>query len=260
MVPELLMILYTPCSCPDTHCQKCLPLPIRLLHQICHPWPTRLQFLYHFLHTTGLPVTRCEFCLFKCQLETWTWICKIKAEEKLDLPALHDWQRGLCHHGQMGTSRGSAQEWPCEVLRLHREHTWWWDLPTSPFLWAGRHHKKVWWIHWWASRLDMPTHPKGTDQQWQWCCNRIQSSTQADSGDPRCQHRAAQTTSEGQPWQEGITPATDLNNILCCGVRSGCNMCGTCGICCTPCLPDTWYQATDFLHIVPQLHPSTPSW
>ena len=25
-----------------------------------------------------------EFCLFKCQLETWTWICKIKAEEKLD--------------------------------------------------------------------------------------------------------------------------------------------------------------------------------
>ena len=25
-----------------------------------------------------------EFCLFKCQLETWTWIHKIKAEEKLD--------------------------------------------------------------------------------------------------------------------------------------------------------------------------------
>ena len=24
-----------------------------------------------------------EFCLFKCQLETWTRICKIKAEEKL---------------------------------------------------------------------------------------------------------------------------------------------------------------------------------
>ena len=24
------------------------------------------------------------FCLFKCQLETWTQICKIKAEEKLD--------------------------------------------------------------------------------------------------------------------------------------------------------------------------------
>ena len=25
-----------------------------------------------------------EFCLFKCQLETWTRICKIKAEDKLD--------------------------------------------------------------------------------------------------------------------------------------------------------------------------------
>ena len=25
-----------------------------------------------------------EFCLFKCQLETWTRICQIKAEEKLD--------------------------------------------------------------------------------------------------------------------------------------------------------------------------------
>ena len=25
-----------------------------------------------------------EFCLFKCQLETWTRICKIKAEKKLD--------------------------------------------------------------------------------------------------------------------------------------------------------------------------------
>ena len=25
-----------------------------------------------------------EFCLFKCQLETWFWLCKIKAEEYLD--------------------------------------------------------------------------------------------------------------------------------------------------------------------------------
>ena len=39
---------------------ECLPLPIHLLHQICHPRPTRHQFLYHSLHTTGLPVTRCE--------------------------------------------------------------------------------------------------------------------------------------------------------------------------------------------------------
>ena len=35
-----------------------------------------------------------EFCLFKCQLETWTQICKIKAEEKLDYL--------LCIHGKEG--------------------------------------------------------------------------------------------------------------------------------------------------------------
>ena len=80
------MILYTPysCSCSNT-LPICLPLPIHLLHQIHHPWPTRHQFLYHCLHTTGLPVTRCKsFTYSKCQLETWTRICKIKAEEKLD--------------------------------------------------------------------------------------------------------------------------------------------------------------------------------
>ena len=80
---------------------------------------------------------------------------------------------------------------------------------------------------------------------------------QADLGNPRHWHRPAQTTSEGQLWQEGITSARDLQNILCCGVRSGCNVCRTCGTCCTPHLPDTWSQATDILHTVPQLHPST---
>ena len=60
----------------QTRCQNVIPLPICLLHQICHPWPTKHQFLYHSLHTTGLSVTRCdEFCLFKCQFETWTSIC-----------------------------------------------------------------------------------------------------------------------------------------------------------------------------------------
>ena len=37
---------------------ECLPLTLHPL--ICHPWPTRHQFLYHSLHITGLPVTRCE--------------------------------------------------------------------------------------------------------------------------------------------------------------------------------------------------------
>ena len=58
MVPELLMILYTPCSCSNT-LPECQPLPLHLL-LICHPWPTRCQFLYHSLHTTGLRATRCE--------------------------------------------------------------------------------------------------------------------------------------------------------------------------------------------------------
>ena len=48
-----------------------------------------------------------------------------------------------------------------EDLRLHREHFRWQDLPMSLCLWAGRHHKEVWQIHWWASQLNMPTHPQG---------------------------------------------------------------------------------------------------
>ena len=43
---------------------KCQHLPLCLLHLICHPWPTKLQFLFHFLHTTGLLVTRCESCAY----------------------------------------------------------------------------------------------------------------------------------------------------------------------------------------------------
>ena len=156
------------------------------------------------------------------------------------LSTLHPGQRGLCYHGQMGTSRWSAQEWPQEVLRLHRKHIRWQDLPTSPCLQAGRHHKEVWQIHQLASRLDMPNHLQSINQWWQWCCNRIWSSMQADLGNPRCQHWAAQTTSEGQPWQEGITSTRDLQNILCCLIRSSCNVCRTCRTCCMPHPPDTW--------------------
>ena len=174
------------------------------------------------------------------------------------LPTLHPGQRGLCCHGQMGTSRWSTQEWPCEVLRLQREHVKW-DLPKSSCLQVGRHHKEVWWIHQWASRLDMPTHPQGTNWQWQWCCNRVRSSMQADLHDPRCQHQAAQTTSEGQLWQEGITSTRDLQNILYCGIRSSCHVCRSWGTCCTPHPPGTQFQATDIICTMPQLHPSTPS-
>ena len=177
-----------------------------------------------------------------------TWLC-----------TLHPGQRGLCCHVQMGTSRWSTQEWLCEVLRLLRQYIRWWDLPMSACLWAGRHHKEVQQIHQWASRLDMPTCLQGTNQWWQWCCDRIWSSMQADSGNPRCWHQAVQTTSEGQPWQKGITSTRDLKNILCCGIRSDCNVCRSCGTCCMPYLPGTWFQATDIICTVPQLHPSTPT-
>ena len=61
-VPKIQPFLYPhpysfSCSCSNS-LPKCQPP--HLLHQICHPWPTRCQFLYHSLHTTGLPVTRCE--------------------------------------------------------------------------------------------------------------------------------------------------------------------------------------------------------
>ena len=36
--------------------------------------------MYNWAASNQMP----EFCLFKCQLETWTQICKIKAEEKRD--------------------------------------------------------------------------------------------------------------------------------------------------------------------------------
>ena len=229
----------TPPVAIQTHCQN-----VNLFHSI-----------YFWYATHGLPgASSCTtpYIQLGCQqpdvrvstIQVPAWDLDQNLQDqgwgKTWLSALHPGQRGLCHHGQMGTSRWSMQEWPCEVLRLHREHIRWWDLPTNPCLWARRHQKEVWQIHQWASRLDMPTCLQGTNQQWQWCCNRIQSSMQADSSNPRCWHWTAQTTSEGQPWQEGITSARDLQNILCCGVRSGCNVCRTCGTCCMPHLPDTW--------------------
>ena len=193
-----------------------------------------------------------EFCLFKCQLETWTWICKIKAEEKPDYL--------LCILGKEGYAamdRWVPSRWI--VLRLHREHVRWWDFPTSPFLQAGRHHIEVGQIHWWASRSDMPTCLQGINWQWQWCCNWVWSPMHADSGNPRCWHQAAQTTSKGQLWQEGIAPPGDLQNLLHCWIRGGCHVCGSCGSCCMPHPPGTWAKAADVTHTMPQLHPSTPS-
>ena len=260
-VPELLMVLYTPCSCScsDTHCQQCLPLPLHLLHLICHPWPTKCHFLYHSLHTTGLLVTRCKsFTYSSTSLRLGPEFARSRLRKNL-ITYTASWAKRAMLPWTDGYQQMKHTSMTHEVLRLHREHVRWWDLLMSPCLWAGRHHKEVWQIHQWASRLDMPTHLQGTNWQWQWCCDRVWSSMQADSGDPRCQHQAVQTTSEGQPWQEAIASTRDLQNILHCWIRSSCNVCRSCGTCCMPHPPDTWSKATDVICTMPQLHLSTPS-
>ena len=201
-----------------------------------------------------------EFHLFKHQLETWTRICKIKAEEKRDYL--------LCILSKEGYT--AMDRW----------------------VWADRTHKNdpIEFLHYIESILDdeispqvcvyqleditkrsdesigelvdqiWPTCLQGTNQQWQWCCNWVWSSMQDYLGDPRSQHQALQTNSKGQLWQEGIAPTRDLQNILHCWIRSGCNVCGSCSTCCMPHLPGTWSNAADVICTVPQLHPSTPSW
>ena len=147
------------CSCSNT-LPECQPLPLHLLHLIHHPWPTKCTSAC----TTPYIQLDCQqpdVRVLPIQVPAWDLDLNSQhqGQGKTWLSTLHPGQRGLCHHGQMGTSRWSTQEWPCEVLRLHRKHIRQWDLPTSPCLWAGRHHKEVWQIHWWASRSDMPTHP-----------------------------------------------------------------------------------------------------
>ena len=242
------------------HCQN-----VNLFHSTYFTW-----YATHGLPSTSICTT--PYMQLGCwQPDVWVLPIQVPAWDldqnlqdqgwgKTWLFTLHPGQRGLCHHGQMGTSGWCTQEWPYEVLRLHRQHVRCWNLPTSLCLWAGRHHKEVWQIHQLASRLHMPTCPQGTNWQWQWCCNRVWSSMQADLGDPRCWHQAAQTTSEGQLWQEGITSTRDLQNIICCGIRSSCHVCGSCGTCCMPHPPGTQFQATGIICTTPQLHPSTPSW
>ena len=253
------MFLYTPCSCScsNTHCQN-VHLFVYFTWYGTHGLPSA--------STCTTPYVRlgCQWPdvrVLPIQVPGWDLDPDLQDQGwgKTWLYTLHPGQRGLCCHGQMGTSRWSTQEWPHEVLRLHREHIRQWDLPMSPCLRAGRHHKEVWWIHQWASRSDTPTHLQGTNWQWQWCCNWVWSSMQADLGDPRCWHWAVQTTSEGQPWQEGIASTRDLQNILHCWIRCGWNVCRSCSTLCTPHLPDTWSKATDIICTVPQLHPSTPS-
>ena len=56
-------------STPDT------PAPVLYQAPVNVPLPT---------YDWNVADQMCEFHLFKCQLDTWLWLCKIKAEEYLD--------------------------------------------------------------------------------------------------------------------------------------------------------------------------------
>ena len=135
----------TPPTSPDT-----LPMAYQVPVQV--PLPT-----YNWAASDQMQ----EFCLFKCQLETWTWIHKIKAEEKLNYLLCILGKEGYASMDRWVPADEAHKNDPMKFLSIHREHIRWWDLPMSPCLQAGRHHKEVWWIHQWASRSDMPNLPTG---------------------------------------------------------------------------------------------------
>ena len=96
----------------QTHCQN-----VNLSHSI-----------YFWYTTHGLPgASSCTtpYIQLSCQwpdarvlpIQVPAWDLDQNLQDqgwgKTWLPALHPGQRGLCCHGQMGTSRWSAQEWPC---------------------------------------------------------------------------------------------------------------------------------------------------
>ena len=186
------MFLYTPCSF-SCSCSHTLPecQPPHLLHLIHHPWSTKHQYMYHSLHMTGLLVTRCEsFAYSSASLRLGPVFARSRLKKNLTIYSA-SWAKRAMPPWTDGYQQMKHTRMICKVLRLHREHNRQWDLSTSLCLQAGRHHKEVWWIHQWASRSDTPTCLQGTNQQWQWCCNWILNSTQADSGNPRHWHPAA---------------------------------------------------------------------
>ena len=211
-VTEIQPFLFpTPCCCSCSNSLSlCLPLLFHLLHQIPPPMAYQAPVpvpvpTYNWVASDQM----WEFCLFKCQLETWTRICKIKAKEKLDYLLCILGKEGYAAMDRWIPADEAHKNDPTKFLDCIESTL---DDKISPrvCVWARRHQKEVWQIHRWASRSDMPTCLQGSNWWWQWCRSRIWSSMQADSDDPRCWHWAAQTTSEGQLWQEGITPARDL--------------------------------------------------
>ena len=122
MVPEILILLYTPCSCSDTHCQN-----VYLFQFVCFT-----RYATHGLPGTNSCTTAyiqvgCQWPdvrVLPIQVPAWDLDQNLQDQGwgKAWLSTLHPGQRGLCHHGQMGASRWITQEW-CHKFLDYIENT-----------------------------------------------------------------------------------------------------------------------------------------
>ena len=174
-----------------------------------------------------------EFHLFKCQLETWTRICKIKAEEKLDyLLCILD-KEGYAAMDRWIPADESHKNDPAKFLD-YVESTL--DDEISPQ------------VHVYELEDITKRSDESIYELVNWICQLAWRAQICDGSDAaiefevQCRLIRAIPDADIEVHKQllkSIAPARDLQNILCCGVQSGCNVCWTCGTCHMPCPPDT---------------------
>ena len=129
----------------DKHLQQCLSH----LHHLQHLSLVKPPSVCHSPHITGMWLTRCmSLELFKCQLDTWFWLCNVKAEECLEYL--------LCMLGKEGYAAMDC--WvptdeadkcvPENFLNYLWKHLRWCYLSPSLSVWAWRCQEEVWQISW----------------------------------------------------------------------------------------------------------------
>ena len=193
-----------------------------------------------------------EFHLFKSQLETWTRICKIKAEEKPDYL--------LCILGKEGNAAMdrwvSADEMhkndPAKFLD-YIEGTL--DDQISPR------------VHVYELEDITKRSDESIDELVNRICQLVQRAQISNGSDAAIEFKVQCRLIRAIPDAD-IELCKQLLKVSCdkrvshlpeiyrtyYAVESGssCNVCRTHGTCCTPCPPDTWSQAADFLtHCAP---------
>ena len=191
-----------------------------------------------------------EFCLFKCQLETWTRICKIKAEVKLNYL--------LCILGKEGYA--TMDRWvPADEVHKNDPAKF---LDYIESMLDDR-------ISPWVCVYELEDITKRSDKSinelvGQICqlAHRAQISDGSDAAiefKVQCRLIWAIPDADIELCKQLLKVSHDkrVSYLLeiyrtYYAVESGA------GAMCMPCPPDTWSQATDLLHTVPQLHPSTP--